>query len=201
MTAPPMPMHVRSRSLLTFLSGAPSAISRLRELVCAIQAETNSSCDDIPRSSTSASTPGSSAEPQQTFSAQNHAIGVFEEMYLRIKFVLQLQKIESSPSDREVQAEMEEAAITSWPHMILDTFISSLEPEKSLDAPQGVSFIILAHLYLLLTLLDDLWFLGENFDIEITKVNALVVSLDNEVLSKAMEWPMNVIGLSKEGSL
>ncbi|KAJ5934274.1 hypothetical protein N7466_003821 [Penicillium verhagenii] len=198
-TVPPGLM--RSASLSEFSRGAPQAISELRGFLSALKATMLGVDNDLhpsPISGTSSAFDETS-QLRDLFEAQSQAIDVIEKMYLRIKYVLQLQQIEACPTYREVQAEIEDAAIASWPTLVPEIFISSLDSSDDRpDIPVGFSFVVLTHLYLLLTLLDDLWYLGENFGAEIKKINSLVTDIGNPELSKLMEWPMDVVRLQAE---
>ena len=96
-------------------------------------------------------------------------------------------------SDLELQADLEDAAIVGWPHLLPEEFISSLSPQENFGIVQGVSLVILAHLYLTIAILDEIWFYGRRCDIEIYKINALIGGLGDEKLISLMEWPIDVI--------
>lgn len=196
------PGCTRSEKFSAFALGASQAISSLREFWVTLKATTLGVGDGIEPSHISGPSPESDENYQlgDLFEAQNQAIVVAEEMYKRVVYVLELQHIEASPSDREIQAEMEGAALTSWPHLVSETFISSLESSDGPDMLSGLSFTILAHLYLLLTLLDHVWYHGKNVGDEITKIHALVAELGDSNLLKLMEWPMTVADLNSNPS-
>jgi hypothetical protein len=193
------PGYIRSENLLAFALGAPQAISSLREFWITLKTTMLEVGDDLGRSQIS--DPNTESHEihhlGDIFEAQNQAIDVAEQMYMRVIYVLELQHIEECSSDRDIQAEVEDAAITSWPHLVPESFISSLDSNKGPEILTGLSFTILAHLYLLLTLLDDLWYLGKNFGVEIEKINALVAELGDSSLLSLMEWPMNVGGITR----
>ncbi|XHF96687.1 hypothetical protein AWENTII_000307 [Aspergillus wentii] len=193
---------IQSQSLSAFALGARQAISNLRGFLSTLRATVTSGDYNTAPSPTSSTSPGSNGnpDPDQLFTAQDHAITVAEDLYMRILYVLHLHRIEPSPSHHDIQAEMEDAAISSWPHLVSDAFISSLDADHSPDIPTGFSFAILAHLYLLLTLLDGLWYLRGNFRIEIKKANALVAELDSPELAGLMAWVMDVVGLQVDTS-
>jgi hypothetical protein len=194
------PGCVRSQSISAFALGASRAILRLKEFLNTLKSTGCEVGDNIIQSPISGTSPGSNGNPQldELFAAQYKAIAVAEQMYLRIIYVLQLQPIESSSSDRDLHAEMEDAAIASWPGLVPQAFISSLDSESNLDTPIGFSFIILAHLYLLLTLPDHLWYLGKPFGTEIKKIHGLITELGDSRLSSLMTWPMNVLTLQPD---
>ena len=186
---------VRDRKVLSFFAtGATQAISSLRKSLSSLQSvmlDTETLGPSLA-SGTSAETDGRTGN-DEIFTAQWEAISVVEQMYLRIIYVLELQRIEPGSSDHDIQAEMEDAAITSWPHLVPETFISSLDSGESLDIPTGFSFTILAHLYLLLTLLDGIWYLRRNFGDEIGKIHTFIAELGDPGLLSLMKWPMNVV--------
>lgn len=150
------------------------------------------SLGSLPASGTGPGINGRVGE-DELFTAQDQAISVVEQMYLRVIYVLQLQRTEPCSSEHDIQAEIEDTAITSWPHLVPEAFISSLDSGNSLDVPTGLSFTILVHLYLLPTLPDGLWYLGQNFRVEIIKVRTMITELNDPRLSSLMEWPMNVV--------
>jgi hypothetical protein len=199
-SVPPGCVRSRSQSISAFALGASRAILRLREYLNTLKSTDCEVGDDIIQSPISGTSPGSNGNPQldELFAAQDQAIAIAEQMYLRIIYVLQLQRIESSSSDRDLHAEMEDAAIASWPGLVPQAFISSLDSESNLDIPIGFSFIILAHLYLLLTLPDHLWYLGKHFGMEIKTIHGLITELGDPRLSSLMAWPMNVLTLQTD---
>ncbi|KAJ5128333.1 hypothetical protein N7448_002051 [Penicillium atrosanguineum] len=202
----PLPTSVspgcaRSEKLSLFATGATRAILGLRIFWRTLKVA-RLDTDSLAPSPTSSTSPDINGDPERDefFTSQEQAISVVEQMYQRIIYVLQLERIEPCSSTRDIQAELEDAAITSWPHLLPETFVSSLDSEGSPDIPTGLSFIILAHLYLLLTLLHELWYLGENFAVEIRKIHKLVADLGDPELFSLMEWPMNVVNSKSDGS-
>ena len=173
------PVGIRPK-ISKFASGASHAVSNLRAFLHSIET-TGHSFSPTP-------------EQSGILQEQHHALGVIEDMYMRVLYALQLQRIESRPpSDLDAQAEIEEAAVTSWPMLVSQGFISSLESYDHFGVVEGLSFTILAHLYLTLSILEDAWLFGATFDNEIVKINRLVTGLNNGQLAKLMEWPMEVI--------
>ncbi|CAG8905699.1 unnamed protein product [Penicillium salamii] len=163
-----------------FASGAGTAISDLRNLLHSLEVIAEQS--------------PLSPEQSNIIKEQYHALTVFEEMHMRVLYVIRLQRIPSRPSSNlDVQAEIEEAAVTSWPHLVSQGFISSLETHDDFGVTEGVSFTILAHLYLVLAILEGTWYLGATFDREIGKINTFISGLKDARLVKLMEWPMSVI--------
>ncbi|KAJ5626650.1 hypothetical protein N7528_004077 [Penicillium herquei] len=186
-----------SESLLEFAFGARRAISRLRECLSSQQATSSIHGDIHTSESTPQLSPEASARPQpdSIFAAQYQTIDVAEQMYMRSIYLIMLPQIEPSSPDRAMQAEIEEAAVSSWPHLVPETFISSLDLENSPDLSTALSFAILGHLYLLIALLDDLWYLGGRCCIEINKINTVVAQFGNPELSELMAWPVKVVSL------
>ncbi|KAJ5397013.1 hypothetical protein N7509_005126 [Penicillium cosmopolitanum] len=126
---------------------------------------------------------------------QDNAIDVVETMFMRILHVLCLRRTGAQPSpELEIQSEIEDAAIASWPTLVDGGFISSLDLTGPFDSAQGLSLAILAHLYLTLALLDKIWYFGGTFDTEIRKIAATIVnqSYDDGIVA-LMKWPMHVI--------
>ncbi|KAJ5580195.1 uncharacterized protein N7459_006180 [Penicillium hispanicum] len=191
-TAPPW--NTSSERLMAFALGAPQAIARLTEFLNVLKTVTLG--HGLGPSPQSESSPGvhETMQQDQLFAAQDQSITVVRDMYMRTIYVLHLQRIDPCSSDRDTQAEMEDAAISSWPHFLPETFISSLDSDERLEVSSGFSFTILAHLYLLLVLLDDIWYFGEHFEMEIKKTNSLVAELGNRELSELMAWPMSIVG-------
>ncbi|KAJ5096870.1 hypothetical protein N7456_007591 [Penicillium angulare] len=186
--------------LSEFALGAPQAISGLRNLLENLRNASShlTRGDQIHSPASSGLAFGADEEehPGSIFTAQEQSITVVEAIYMRILYVLHLQQIDPSSSHPDIQSEMEEAAISSWPDMIPETFISSLESNEHLDIFTGLSFVILAHLYLSLALLDELWYFGENFGAEIRRIEYLVAELNSSELCELTKWPINVVDLS-----
>lgn len=124
--------------------------------------------------------------------AHSETIGVLDMVYSRIISVLRCATAERAcPVDAEIQMDFEEAAILSWPVLIPSGLFASLETSQRSRA-YGHSLIILAHFYLVNTLVDS-WFLNGSFEGEIFKISALVRALDDSRLSPLMRWPIEVI--------
>ncbi|KAJ6007517.1 hypothetical protein N7540_011493, partial [Penicillium herquei] len=192
-----LPVKGLSESLSEFALGARRAISRLRECLSS-QQPTSSTHGDIPSSESASNfSPEANATPQpdSIYAAQDQTIDVVEQMYMRTIYVLMLPQIESPCADRAMQAEIEEAAVSSWPYLVPEAFISSLDLDNSPDISTGLSFVILAHLYILIALLDDLWYLGGRFRLEINKINTVVAGFGSPELSELIAWPVRVVSL------
>ncbi|KAJ5291925.1 hypothetical protein N7478_001176 [Penicillium angulare] len=188
------PENMRQGCLSAFALGAPQAISRLREFLEILR---NMSSNDTRVKETHPPTSLSPSLDQMdcVFAAQEQSITVVESIYMRILYVLHLQRVDPCSSHPDVQSEIEEAAISAWPDMVPETFISSLESDGSLGIFEAFSFVILGHLYLPLALLDEIWYFGENFGTEIRKIEYLVAGLNSSELCELIQWPINVVGL------
>lgn len=99
-----------------------------------------------------------------------------------------------SLSDLEIHIDLEDAAISAWPHLLPEEFISSLASYGNADPQLGVNLTILAHLYSTIAILEDTWYLGKTCDAEIHKINTLIHGLGDEKLIHLMEWPIDLIG-------
>jgi hypothetical protein len=175
------PIGVGSR-ISKFALGASQAVCNLQAFLHSIEATEQPFLPD--------------SEQNIIIQEQHHALTVIEDMYMRILCALRLQSVESRPSSKlDAQFEIEEAAVTSWPTLISQGFITSLESYDRFGVVEGLSLTILAYLYLTLSILEDTWYLGTTFDHEINKINRLVVGLNDGRLAKLMEWPMEVIRL------
>ncbi|KAJ5777255.1 hypothetical protein N7520_000501 [Penicillium odoratum] len=190
---------VRSQRLSAFILGENLAVRKLQEFLDTLKTRERDVGDDLTQSSSGPS-PASSwnHQPDEIFAAQDEAIAVTAQMFKRITYAVRIQPVESSSSDREMHAEMEDAAITSWPGLVPEAFVSSLDSDSGLDIPNCFSCVILAHLYLVLALPDEIWYLGKNFAAEIRKIHALVAQFGNPQLCDLMIWPMDVLGFGTE---
>ncbi|KAJ5569241.1 hypothetical protein N7450_011727 [Penicillium hetheringtonii] len=191
------PENMRSGSLSAFAVGAPLAILKLREFLSILRTMSSDPTQgnllhpEPPLGPTLGAS--GTAQRDDLFAAQDQSITVVENMYMRIMYVIHLRQIELSSSCHNPQPEMEEAAISSWPHLVPATFISSLESNENLEITTGFSFAILAHLYLCLALLDDIWYFGEIFGSEIRRIEFLVAEINNPELSQLVAWPVRVV--------
>ncbi|GLA44510.1 hypothetical protein AnigIFM63309_003584 [Aspergillus niger] len=174
--------HCSSR-LLLFGEGASQAVADLRTSYAAIRlADDDKSC--FTSISPSASSEGTVDEQSQT-------IDVLEMTYSRIISVLQCTVSERGcPDDSDIQADFEEAAVLSLPIVVLDDFISFLEVNDLVGLTYGLSLTILAHFYVVNTLVDR-WFFG-SFEDEIFKIHRSVCNLCNAQLDRLMLWPVKV---------
>jgi hypothetical protein len=124
--------------------------------------------------------------------AHNETISILISVYSRILSVLGCASTEN-PTDKEIQLDFEEAAILSWPNLLPSAFLASLERSDH-TCLRGLSLVILAHFYLVNTLVDT-WYMRGSFESEIPRVHALIVSLNESHLSTFMLWPNEVMSL------
>ncbi|OQE61413.1 hypothetical protein PENNAL_c0287G04968, partial [Penicillium nalgiovense] len=193
----PFKLHndIRSAKLSLFMSNAFQAIYNLRTFssTLKITIAANTKNDDLA----SSQSPGSDSSGDDSICSllaeHDQAIDIVEMMYMRILHVLCLRRTGTQISDYEIQSEIEDAAIASWPDLVGQRFISSLNSQTLLRPAHGLSFTILAHLYLTLALLDNIWFFGGTFDLEIQKIGALITQIADVQLIELMKWPMAVI--------
>ncbi|KAL5041627.1 hypothetical protein BDW71DRAFT_163907 [Aspergillus fruticulosus] len=193
----PSPIYPRltqaSRMVSIFAQGALRAVTMLRSFATAISSSPAAS----PATCSSVSQLASDS-PSDTAGAidadYSHAIDTLEEMYMRILYVLRFTESgRDCPASRDLQIDLEDAALTSWPQMISNSFIMSLTSQGQLDVADGFSFTILAHFYLTLVLHEDLWYLNRGARKEIKKIARLVSTLNNSTLCTLMQWPTAVL--------
>ncbi|KAK9847349.1 hypothetical protein MYU51_019561 [Penicillium brevicompactum] len=191
-----LPSDLQSARLSAFVSNASQAIFDLRAFSNALKTSIAPSIDNS--GSESFQSPGSDSSASNStyclLRELDQAIEVVEMMYMRILHVLCLRRTGAeSSSDSEIQAEIEDAAIASWPNLVGPRFISSLNSDRILGSAQGLSLTILAHLYLTLVLLDKIWYFDGVFDLEIKKIAALITQSADFQLIELMKWPVHVI--------
>ncbi|CAG7952517.1 unnamed protein product [Penicillium nalgiovense] len=178
-----------SPRLLKFAEGARQAVASIKASLDAL----GPPLDDL---SSCSGTPTSQLSPSETLDwaldAHNETIRILDSVYLRILSVLRCAATEDS-TDTEIQLDLEEAAILSWPCSIPSSFLVSLE-RSDRNSLYGHSLVILAHLYLVNTLVDT-WYMRGSFEGEISKINALIGSLNGDQLSTFMIWPNEVLSL------
>ncbi|KAE8152394.1 hypothetical protein BDV25DRAFT_128066 [Aspergillus avenaceus] len=121
-----------------------------------------------------------------------HTLNTLEEIYMRILYVLQFSRSgRDNPPALDIQIDMEDSAVISWPSKLSARFVNSLGTEQ-LGTAEAFSFVILAHFYLISCLFRDIWYLNSGFGSEIRKVSSLVDSLGDSALAGLMEWPVAV---------
>ncbi|PYI20675.1 hypothetical protein BO99DRAFT_381884 [Aspergillus violaceofuscus CBS 115571] len=129
-----------------------------------------------------------------------HAIDRLEEIYMRILYTLQFSHSKRDfPASLDIQNDIEDSAVNSWPTMLSARFFDSLKTSTRdhLGTAEGFSYTILAHFYLVSILFQDVWYLNSGFRSEIQKIIRLVSRLENEALNGLLTWPMAVISESR----
>ena len=177
-----------SQRIVKFAEGAGQAVANLKASLNMFESVENMVSSDWETPSNSpAMAPGWVAE------ANSGAIDVLDKAYARAISVLNFAVTES-PASLEIQLDFEEAAILSWPIDLPSQFLALLGRSEH-DNLHGYSLVILAHLYLLNTLVDT-WFMRGSFEREILKINTLIESLHESQLAAIMMWPNEVLKLS-----
>ncbi|KAB8226999.1 uncharacterized protein BDW43DRAFT_317239 [Aspergillus alliaceus] len=97
------------------------------------------------------------------------------------------------PVPIDVQGDLEDAAVTSWPHLLSKEFVFFLQSGINAGLGEALSYTILAHFYLTFVLFEDLWYFEGAFEKETVKINSLVEDLQNAQLHSLMSFPMGVI--------
>jgi hypothetical protein len=179
-----------SSRLLKFAEGAGQAVANIKASLNALEAHK----DDLSNCS---GTPTSQSSPSMTsdwvLDANLEALGILDKSYSRILAVLRCAATQN-PVDTEIQMDFEEAAILAWPVLLPSPFLSSLQGSEH-NFLHGHSLVLLAHFYLVNTLVDS-WYLRGSFEREIAKVNALIGALNDNLLSTFMLWPNEVVAMS-----
>ncbi|CRG87316.1 hypothetical protein PISL3812_04333 [Talaromyces islandicus] len=154
---PSMPTFSRHPPRLqNFAHGCSQAITGLRAFLVEIQAST----DGVPNHVVSTTSPLSTTPSDGNPDDLAETIDVLEAVYSRVISVLQCSATEQfSQNDSDLQIDFEEAAVLSWPVLIPSNFITSLEAMEEIDILQGYLLTILAHFYLIDTLVD-FWMLS-----------------------------------------
>ncbi|RAL14298.1 uncharacterized protein BO97DRAFT_404269 [Aspergillus homomorphus CBS 101889] len=176
-----------------FVQGATQAIRMLRAFAATLFPGT-ASLDGKSISTSQHSDNEQASEAEDHPYDYTHAIGKLEEIYMRILYVLQFSRSERDCAPAlEIQIDIEDSAVTSWPYMISNSFFDSLKSREQLRPAEGFSYAILAHFYVVSLLFPDVWYLNSGFRSEIEKILLLVNKLENHALSALMAWPMAVI--------
>lgn len=178
-----------STKLQKFAHGASQAIMGLKAFLTTRQASTGSSSSHVVSTTSDTHTAASDG----AFDEQAKALDTLDAVYSRTISVLQCSVAEQlSSDDSDFQINFEEAAVLSWPTLISHGFIASFEAPKEPDLFYGYSLTILAHFYLIDTLVD-FWYLNGSFEGEIFKIKSLVQTLGNAELDMLMLWPMEFV--------
>jgi hypothetical protein len=178
-----------SPRLRVFAAGSSHAIEELHAVWAAIRPPSL----DISSNVESPSSLASSTTIDGPYNEQVRAIGVLEMIYSRVNGALQCSTGEQGhPSDLDVQNNLEEATVLSWPILLASDFIACLEMANQTDPVWRHSLIILAHFYVINTLVDR-WYLKGMFEREIFKMSDLIGVTSDPQLASLMRWPMAVI--------
>jgi hypothetical protein len=178
-----------SPRLRVFAQGSNQAIAELHAVWAAIRPPSL----DISSSVDSPSSLPSSTTTDGPHNEQERAICVLDTIYSRINGALQCSTGEQGhPSDLDVQKNLEEAAVLSWPILLTSDFIACLEMVNQTDPAWRHSLVILAHFYVINTLVDR-WYLKGLFEREIFKISDLIGVTSDSQLASLMRWPMAVI--------
>ncbi|KAJ5668405.1 uncharacterized protein N7477_006975 [Penicillium maclennaniae] len=178
-----------SPRLFKFAEGASEAVANMKASISGLEPAK----DDLSsHSSVRTSQPSPSTSLGLVVDECSGAIEILETVYSRILYVLQCAATETSV-DKEIQLDFEEAAILSWPILLPSTFLASVQGTEH-DYFHGHSLVVLAHFYLVNTLVDS-WFLRGSFEREILKINDLIGTQTESQLSKLMLWPIEVMNL------
>jgi hypothetical protein len=178
-----------SPRLRVFAAGSSHAIAELHAVWAAIRPPSL----DISSNVESPSSLASSTTIDGPYNEQVRAIGVLEMIYSRVNGALQCSTGEQGhPSDLDVQNNLEEAAVLSWPILLASDFIACLEMANQTVPVWRHSLIILAHFYVINTLVDR-WYLKGMFEREIFKMSDLIGVTSDPQLASLMRWPMAVI--------
>ncbi|OJJ01772.1 hypothetical protein ASPVEDRAFT_52647 [Aspergillus versicolor CBS 583.65] len=172
-----------SPRFLVFAQGTCQAIADLRACCDAIQP---------PDSNGPPSTPGvSPATSDGAGYGPSRAVDMLEKVYFCVVAVLKCSVSEwGSPDDSDIQGNLEEAAVQSWPNLIPDDLITLLDIGEPADVGWGLSLVILAHYYVVNTLMDC--GLLASFKEEVLKIQMSVSNIDDAMLSQLMVWPVKV---------
>ncbi|GCB17201.1 hypothetical protein AAWM_00086 [Aspergillus awamori] len=182
-----------SPQFVRFSQGAAQQISLLRDFANTLTQDFGINMEDTP-SPDSYGSPNLQTIPE-LLREQVSTLDRLEEMYMRTLYVFQFSTSErDSSASVDIQTDLEDAAVLSWPLIISNTFILSLQQGQDAGMFGGFSYVILAHFYVILLLFEDLWYLRGAFPREIQNVHRLVEKLGDGALVSLMEWPMAMQG-------
>ena len=183
-----------SPRLLKFAEGADQAVVNLKSALKALEAPKDEvpNCPGAPTSE-----PSPSMTSDWILDAHFAALEILEKSYSRVLAVLRCAATEV-PVDTEIQMDFEDAAILGWPVALSSPFLLSLQ-ESEHNFLHGYSLVLLAHFYLVNTLVDT-WFLQGSFEGEIFKVKSLIDAMDDNLLSTFMLWPNEVVAMPSKST-
>ncbi|KAH1494953.1 hypothetical protein KXW25_000962 [Aspergillus fumigatus] len=134
------------------------------------------------------------AREGRALAEQKAALELLEGMYMRTLYVVHFSD-EARESPRDVQADLEDAALMAWAEFLPDGFLDTL-------AGGGVgatlSYVILAYFHLLFSLFESVWYVQGGFDGEIVQIQALVEMSGESELMPLMQWPVAVIAVNHD---
>ncbi|KAL3437481.1 hypothetical protein BDV09DRAFT_162163 [Aspergillus tetrazonus] len=172
-----------SLQLQVFSRGAFQAVTDLRAFHSTIKLNDGSELHLAPISSPNTS--------EGSVDGPSRAMDVLQNIYSRVLSVFQCTANELGfPDDVEIQYNMEEAAVLSWPSLIPDAFIGLLEVDGAAGLAWGLSLTILAHFYVVNALVDR-WYLGA-FKEEILRIQRSISTLRVPDLDRLLIWPVKV---------
>jgi len=187
-----------SAKLTRFAYGASTALSALRDFISTLKTLYGTRSE-----SSSSATPTSQESPSdylypynELIRAQDAAIDILKDMYMRILHILEFTTSErGAPVHLDTQADLEDTAVASWPDLLSNTFLASLnvDGEMGIGLVEGGSYAILAHFYLIFTLYEEFWYLKGSFEREIEVIDGLIRGIGNDHLASLMRWPMEVL--------
>ncbi|RAK89769.1 hypothetical protein BO79DRAFT_286787 [Aspergillus costaricaensis CBS 115574] len=174
---------------IRFAQGAAQQISLLRAFANTLTQDYGINMEDTP-SPDSYGSPNIQTIPE-LLREQISTIDRLEDMYMRTLYVFRFTASERDSSvSMDIQTDLEDAAVLSWPHLISQSFILSIQQGQDAGIIEGFSYVILAHFYVMLLLFEDLWYLRGTFPREIRNTHMLVVKLGDGALMPLMQWPM-----------
>ncbi|KAI9043215.1 Zn(II)2Cys6 transcription factor domain-containing protein [Aspergillus affinis] len=178
-----------------FAQGAHQAVTRLRAFSKSLKSVVSPTASDSDAHSEQIREQmGRPLTESELVEEQESTISILETMYNRIKAVLLFSDSGTKGSAHaDLQGELEDAAIMAWPHMFPHGFITSLEAGEEHETLRCQSFVILAHVYIIGTLFESLWYAAGSFEREIMKINDLAQSTGDSRLVSLMQFPMEVI--------
>ncbi|KAF7590356.1 hypothetical protein BBP40_002959 [Aspergillus hancockii] len=187
-------IHTSAEPLYRFVDGARHAIMGLQDFLTRTKHVLSEHTGSLGTPSSQGSTSAVQDRATSVLEENSRALETLESMYMRILYVVQFCKGEQICSaDAELQTDIEDTAVISWPHLLSSEYICSLDCEE-IGLPDGLSFTVLAHFYVIFSLFKSLWYLKHSVDKELAKIDVLVRSLGNEQLSNLMQWPLGVVG-------
>ncbi|OOF90095.1 hypothetical protein ASPCADRAFT_179729 [Aspergillus carbonarius ITEM 5010] len=198
----PPRLHHAPRVYSVFAQGASQAISMLRSFATTLptnnKTTTTTTTTPNQRSIHHPDDDHSSEIDEQYPYDHLNALDKLEIIYMRILYALQFSRSERHcPLSLDIQIDIEESAVTSWPQMVSSVFIAGLQPsEPPFTTAKTFSYIILAHFYTVSVLFKDIWYLNSGFRHEIKRICCLVNELESHELGALMAWPMAVVAES-----